>query len=505
VTADSSGRARAAGWLVEDLPRIAGTWLPAQRWFGGKSRTIRAVRVEEVVWLPEGPGGSALVVLDVVYADVATGRGGAGDRYAALVTFVDDPDDRRLIGTLPDGPTRHAVEGTTSPGAVAALLRGLVTNQPCPGTFGGEIRYADATGAVRRALAGDDTPAIVPVGAEQSNTSVRIGATHVFKLFRRLEEGEHPQLEMGRFLVHAGFRSTPPLEGSLVFRSRTGHLHALGALEGWIANKGDGWSYVTAQLRHTPGEAAQGGAVAQQVYALGETTAAFHLALASNASVPAFAPEPVTASDRRQALARLAEQAERTRRLVERQHHRWTGRDAEAGHRFLVAMQSALPHLDAGGGDLAGAFHKIRIHGDYHLGQTLKTDDGFVLIDFEGEPSKSLVERRLKQCALKDVAGMLRSLDYAWATVSTADAGTAPRAVEGLAAARAAFLDGYHARARDGGATFLPPADEVPRWTALFELEKVLYEVEYEVNNRPAWVGIPLGAAVPLLLGWRRA
>ncbi|MGE3578419.1 MAG: phosphotransferase, partial [Vicinamibacterales bacterium] len=496
MTADPAGRAGATAWLVEDLPRIAATWLPAQRWFGGKSRTIRAVRTEEVVWLPGDGIGSALVVLDVAYADGPTGGRQDGDCYAVFITFVDTPHDQ-VIGTLPETPTRHAVDGVTHPGALAALLRGLVTQQPCQGMFGGEIRYADGTGDARQLLAGAAPPAVAPVGAEQSNTSVRVGTAHVFKLFRRLEAGEHPQLEFGRFLARVGFRSAPPLEGSLVFRARTGQVHALGALEGWIANQGDGWSYVTDQLRRAAGEIGHARALAPQMHALGETTATFHLALASDASVPAFAPEPVTPSDGRQALAHLVGQAERTWRLVEQQRHQWTGRDADAADAFREAIRSALPGLGSER-DLPGAFHRIRVHGDYHLGQTLKTESGFVLIDFEGEPTRPLVERRDKQCALKDVAGMLRSLDYAWAAAAGTGPSAGAQAVVSLAEARAAFLHGYHARARSGGATFLPPDAGAERWTALFELEKALYEVAYEANNRPDWVGIPLGAAARL-------
>ena len=345
---------------------------------------------------------------------------------------------------------------------------------------------------------------IAPMGSEQSNTSVRVGCAHVFKLFRRLEAGEHPQLEVGRFLTRVGFRSAAPLEGSLSYRSGTGQVHALGTLEGWITSSGDGWTYVTSQLRRRD-RAVHHQAIAEQVYGLGETTAAFHLALASDATTPAFAPEPVTEADVSAWLAGLDQQADRTRGLVERLHHEWTDRDATTARGFLEVLRDSLPRLGAGRHGLDLDFHKIRIHGDYHLGQTLKAVDGFALIDFEGEPSKPLAERRLKQSALKDVAGMLRSLDYAWATASAPETSRDPEVLGALAEARAAFLDGYLARARRDSATFLPAPDDLPRWTALFELEKALYEVEYEVNHRPAWVGIPLGASVRLLRDWQHA
>jgi trehalose synthase-fused probable maltokinase len=135
---------------------------------------------------------------------------------------------------------------------------------------------------------------------------------------------------------------------------------------------------------------------------------------------------------------------------------------------------------------------KIRVHGDYHLGQTLKTASGFVLIDFEGEPSRPLGERRRKDCALKDVAGMLRSIDYAVASATSRGAPMAA-AIEPL---RRAFLDGYHADRRTDA--FLPSREDCADLLALFELEKALYEVDYELNNRPAWVSIPIAAVLRL-------
>lgn len=505
MTSEQIDRARATRWLTDELPRAAVAWLPAMRWYGGKSRPIASVGVEDVLWLEGGPPEAALVVLDVASGDARPGPSPEHARYAAVVAFVNDPEGRPLLGTLPGAPPLHAVEATSDPRSVAALLRGLATGASVPGVHGGEILYADATDGVRRLLA--DRAAGLPIaamGSEQSNTSVRVGSAHVFKLFRRLEAGEHPQLEFGRFLTRVGFQSAPPLEGSLAYRSGTGEVYALGSLEGWIASSGDGWTHVTSQLR--PGDhTVHHQAIAATMHGLGETTAVFHIALASDAAAPAFAPEPVSEADVTAWRTSLVQQADRTRSLLERLHHQWTGHEADLARGFLSVLRDTLPHLGAGGRGFDRGFHKIRIHGDYHLGQTLKTAGGFVLIDFEGEPSKSLAERRLKQCALKDVAGMLRSLDYAWAAVSRAEGDAEPPANPGLAKARAAFLSGYHSRARRDSARFLPPADDVPRWTALFELEKALYEVEYEVNNRPAWVGIPLGASVRLLLDWQRA
>lgn len=505
MTRDRPDQERAARWLDEDLPRIAVTWLPAQRWFGGKSRRIGGVTVEDAVWLSPHAPSPVLVVLDVEYEGTALGPERSRERYAALIAFVGDVRDEPVIGRLSGEPTLHAVEAMTDAQAVTVLLRrGLVTKQSVQGTRGSEILYSDAAESVHRLLADSrDVPKVTSVGAEQSNTSVRLGSTHIFKLFRRLDDGEHPQLEIGRLLMRVGFRCAPPLEGSLVFRSRTGQVHALGALEGWISNTGDGWTHVTTQLRRAASMPNHLDAMREDMRVLGETLAAFHLALASETTAPAFAPEPVTMSDCRAWHAGLLAQVERTMSLVERHHRQWADHEAAVGRAFLDVLRLTLPHLRTINSQLAGAFSKIRIHGDFHLGQTLKTSDGFAVIDFEGEPTKPLADRRWKQCALKDVAGMLRSLDYAWATASGATSPeTGVDASDDPTGCRGAFLHGYQSRALAGSATFLPPGGDAQHWKTVFELEKALYEVEYETNNRPAWVGIPLRAAVLLLDEW---
>jgi trehalose synthase-fused probable maltokinase len=166
----------------------------------------------------------------------------------------------------------------------------------------------------------------------------------------------------------------------------------------------------------------------------------------------------------------------------------------------VVGLQHRVAALvpDSDLNDQDGGFVKIRIHGDYHLGQTLKTDAGFIVIDFEGEPARPLDERRVKQCALKDVAGMLRSLDYA---VETARAG-APEPAADLGSLRQAFLEGYLASALPAHAAFLPRnRSRVAAWLACFEAEKALYEVEYEINNRPTWVHMPLSGLLDILGG----
>jgi maltose alpha-D-glucosyltransferase/alpha-amylase len=171
----------------------------------------------------------------------------------------------------------------------------------------------------------------------------------------------------------------------------------------------------------------------------------------------------------------------------------WRGPFATLAARLLSRRQQLAQTVAGFNLDSAADVKRIRVHGDYHLGQTLKTHNGFVLIDFEGEPSRSLEERRHKDCALRDVAGMMRSFDYAVA----ASAFLEPQRDAALRKMRAAFLDGYYGDGRVG--SFLPARAQSQDLLTLFELEKAIYEVEYELNNRPEWIAIPLGAVLRLL------
>lgn len=502
--AESTGRITA--WLFAELPVLVPEWLPLQRWFGGKSRAIGRVEVEDVLWLSFEPHCCALVVVGVQYAEAAASDGRARERYALVVGIYDDARGCSTIGPVEWQPGLNAVEAGADGPAVLAVLQGFLTGEPVRGSRGGLLTYADATHLSRQALAagGGEPPLVTPVGLEQSNTSLRLGSSHVFKLFRRLDEGENPQLEIGRFLAKTSFRSAPRLEGSLTYRAPDGRTATLGLLENWIANSGDGWSYVVTRLQQAAREGSGFEELAPDMFLLGSATADFHAALASDPNSAAFAPEPVTSADVDAWRSGLLAQSARAMALIERHHAQWSDEAADLGRSLLgrrADLAQRFPGEDLGPGH---GFQKIRVHGDYHLGQTLKTAEGFALIDFEGEPATSLEERRQKHCALKDVAGMMRSFEYATQTVVDRTT-AAPGARLSVSRLREAFVKGYLARAVAGHATFLPSSpDAVASWIGFFELEKALYEVEYEVNNRPAWVHIPLRGVVQILEGRAR-
>ncbi len=350
--------------------------------------------------------------------------------------------------------------------------------------------------------------------AEQSNTSIPIGDAAILKVIRKLESGVHPELEVGRFLTEtAGFTATPSLLGWVDLDSAgLGHgAVTLSILQTFVPNDGDGWSWVLERLARGAGSGTRCTEALDEATSwlgrLGRRTAEMHAAFETDTNDPAFRPEPVVASDIRswvaaaQATARhsldgladAAKLAPPARGLAEA---------------LLVRRDEVAERLQTMLGEVP-AFAKTRHHGDYHLGQVLATGRDAVIIDFEGEPLRPLGERRAKHAAPRDVAGMLRSLAYA---AAAAERGLPPdlsstgrEAVRGhLAAweaqASQAFVDAYFEAARGGG--FCPQhradADRVVRF---FMLEKALYEIAYELANRPDWVVIPLRGILALLDG----
>ena len=349
--------------------------------------------------------------------------------------------------------------------------------------------------------------------AEQSNTNVIYGTQMILKVFRRLQPGLNPDVEIGRFLTEvAGFAQIAPFLGELTLTEADGRQTTLAMLQGLVANEGDGWEWTLQQLRRfydaasiTTGPETQvrelAGDYLKAAGLLGRTTAAMHLALATPTSDRAFAAEPFTADDLVRDARRVETQIVRALDALEARRGSLEGEAAQQAEAVLSRRTALLQRamLIAGA---APSGCRIRIHGDYHLGQTLWTGERFVLLDFEGEPARALEERRRKESPLRDVAGMLRSFSYA--AYSGLDACApdlrerlAPWAREWEAAVCAEFLSAYKATVA-ASATLLPQAAQAQTLLDGYLLEKALYELLYELNNRPAWVGIPLAGILAL-------
>jgi trehalose synthase-fused probable maltokinase len=486
-----------AAWMEEVLPNALLAFLPQRRWFGGKARPIVGVELEDAAWLPHVQRPCALVVVRL--SDAA----GEQSRYALVLTFDSDAGTQPVVGRIEgEHETAWAIEAAAQEGAALALLDGFVSSEgrDLPMLRGGILRYRDVDRVAVRVL--DSAPRVEQVGVEQSNSSLCIDRMLAFKLFRRLEHGENPELEIGRFLAtRTSFRAMPLLRGSLTYISARGEPATLGVLQDWIESRGDGWNHVVALLRQRSDDSAAR-TLKADAFALGVMTESFHRALASDSSDGAFAPEAATNVDVDAWQRSVVERARRTASLVARHMGSWPSFTRRLGETFVegsgdLSVVGRLPDPE----QPSSGFRKIRVHGDYHLGQILTAECGFVVIDFEGEPARPLAERRAKQPALRDIAGMLRSFDYA---IEAAQVGSQARDDDEPVARvlRQRFLDGYRAAFADRAPEFVPADPEAAKaWVDFFELEKALYEVEYEINNRPTWVHIPLRGLVRIVGG----
>ncbi|HWP64012.1 MAG TPA: putative maltokinase, partial [Candidatus Binatia bacterium] len=373
--------------------------------------------------------------------------------------------------------------------------------------------------------------AATPLRAEQSNTSIRFDERLILKLYRVLEAGENPDLEIGRFLTERGFENVPAVAGHLEYRSADGTASTLAVLQAFVPNEGDLWAvtldavdaFYEAALAETeapaldepttgalleasraePPAAAHRliGAYLDTARLLGERLGALHTVLASAPDDPAFAPEPMTPFHQRALYQSVRGTVREGLRLLERSRAAVPDRlrataeaVLDAGRRLDERLRPLVER------PLGGT--RIRCHGDFHAGQVLFTGRDVIIIDFEGEPARPLSERRLKRPALVDVAGMIRSFHYAAhhplvARGEAVGGGEAERAKLAAwarfwyTAVAASFLRGYDETTR--GAAFLP-SDEASRAVLLdaLLLAKAAYELRYELNNRPAWVEIPL-------------
>jgi trehalose synthase-fused probable maltokinase len=359
--------------------------------------------------------------------------------------------------------------------AVPPALLDRFRGDAVPTESGGSLHFSPTH--LFKTIPRERTEPISPMRGEQSNTSIRFGDALILKLFRRVQFGPNPDVEVGWFLTeHSQFRGTPPVVGSLEYHSPHGGIASLALLQRFEPNRGDAWTTSLARLQAV----LDGADMAQSVDAmsrLGLTTAELHLALASGSGD--FSAELITSEDISLWRGAIHDEVGKTVSALAR---RQITVDATA----LLRRADGLAHL-------RGAL-KTRHHGDYHLGQVLERDDGsFVIIDFEGEPSKPLAQRREKRSPLRDVAGMLRSFDYARnAALRSSGSAHVERAQEWYAAARRAFLDTYLDAVRRERSDLLPA--EVEAASAALELEKAAYEVLYELNNRPDWLPIPLAA-----------
>ncbi len=481
--------------MYADKPQIEAALAPflqAQRWFGGKARGLKSLRIAD--WGPLRSGVAAVVT----FVEVELGDGKT-DFYFAPVAIKAKEGAISLYDALEDDSFR------------AALLESIADGRELP-TEAGRIRafsttvFAELRGGAARAL-----PAVL-APATSSNSLINYGGRLLLKLFRRPEPGVNPDMEIGRFLTESGsFRHIPRLAGGIEYLRPGSAPMTLAILQELSSHQTDGWVYTLGELArfyeqatasHEVPAAADAkewvGPYLSAAALLGRRTAELHAALSEGGEGDAFAAEPLTAADLDALTADSREQVRLA--LAALRNSKVDNKDKEI-EKILASLVIEAPALYSRG--LASG--RIRCHGDFHLGQVLWADHDFVILDFEGEPTRTIEERRAKQSPLKDAAGMLRSFDYAAHAGLFAFTKDRPNDFARLKpwadlwreTVSAAFLGRYRATA--GDAAFLPDKAEV--FSGLldaFILNKALYELVYELNNRPDWVRIPLQGVLAL-------
>ena len=440
-------------------------WFVAQRWFGSKARDVAHLNVLEAFTLREESPRLVLALIEARF------HPGTHEIYQVPLGVRPESDGwtERVIATA-GGETFY--DALADPAHARELLHLM--------RAGSDVQAGEGTLAFRWVGGAGDggTVDVRPVGVEQSNSSIVFGESLILKAFRRVEPGINPELELLRFLSERDFAHIAPIAGWFAYEGRLMDA-TLGILQEYLTDARDGWELALDALSSDPDS------FLAQVRALGVVTGELHTALGSDASDPAFAPEEPSMESLSLITATIDEEIERIfvalPELDALESIRGRGQD----------VQERLHTLS----NLRAAGRVIRCHGDYHLGQTMLADRGWVLLDFEGEPARPLSQRRLKRSPLRDVAGMLRSFSYA-AAGSVLLRGT-PAPDDWEERARVTFLEGYFDAADPA---LLPPGQEAAhKLLSIFELEKAVYELRYELNNRPDWVGIPAAGILRLL------
>jgi len=480
-------------------------YLSTARWFGGKARNPSAWSIRDVVPITADPWSARLVLIEITYPD------GPPDIYLLPLQIATGDIPATLLRNAPAAVVARFADGAVLFDALhddafrAELYELMVSGRRAHGshssvvgTPGPILRY-EPVPPPSRALA-----------VEQSNSSIIYGDEIFLKLYRRLEEGGNPDAEILRFLGARDFPHVPPFAGALEYREADGGIRILALALGMVPNDGDAWSFT---LRHLAqyyalllaGDFTRAAelrtAHLHTVAQLGTRTGELHRALAADADTPGFVPEPFTRDDATALGTTLRRAVEQVRTLLTERTATLEPETRALAQRLSDAKDLLLTRADALSRFSTSA-QKTRTHGDYHLGQVLHGPGGFVIIDFEGEPMAPLAARRRHMSPFRDVAGMLRSFHYA-----------AHAALEPLGNARTTLATDAEAWAHDAQQTFLEawsaathgavfrdpdPATERALLDA-FLLEKALYEVRYEVNNRPAWLAIPLRGVLALL------
>ena len=495
----------------ESLP----AYLPKRRWFASKGEPITQVRLAYAVAVPQANR-------DFRFAEIEVEVSGRTERYALPVAAMwEDEAPPALAQQLALSRVRHGprvgllTDGFTSDAFAFGMLGALRAGEAIALGGNGELRFIASPRLLDMETPQDGE--IRRLSAEQSNSSMIIADAVVLKLVRRVLPGIHPEAEMTRWLTERGFSHTAPLLGEVVRVDGDGVPNTVALAQGFVRNQGDGWTWTLDYLARGVEELATTGREGPearndvlQTYLIfaancGHRLAEMHALLSEPAEDPDFAPEPADAA----ALGAWANGAiaQFDGALAALGGVTWPDQGTADQAAAVVSCADALRDAVRRAAESGSGALRTRVHGDFHLGQVLVVQDDAYIIDFEGEPARPLEQRRDKSNPLRDVAGMLRSFDYAAAAAAPGRVAATPQADERrlqiLAGfkeeASAAFLDAYRAVLEAAPHRWVP-AEAETAVLDLFLLEKAAYEVRYEAANRPAWLAIPLAGLAELAL-----
>ncbi len=497
-------------------------FLAAQRWFAGKGEKLSRVALEAVAELAGGAESWFLGIVTTQPADDTRERYflPLGLQWESTADAHVVPQPQKLAEARRFRSNGTLFDAGGEPGFVKAALSAIAGDATIES--GARLLRFRRTRAFERVAPSAELE-VVRLGGEQSNTSARIGEVAILKIYRHLREGINPEVEMASFLTEqTDFDGTPALLGTIDLVAPSGDVTALGVLVAYLRNQGDAWTQALEYMKQhleaatlgpsDDGAAQAGSSLASSsdaffltmVRQLGLRTAQMHRALCpASGAPPEFAPEPITTEDTDAWRAACHERARHVVALIQR--HPATGDEVLArftanAERLPEAIDALFPSADAIG------VMKTRFHGDYHLGQVLVVQNDFSIIDFEGEPLRPLAQRRAKSSPLRDVAGMLRSFDYlteaSLRQMAQLPASLGPTARSAAVRRRDEAIDAFLAGYLEtmAGCPSLPAdPDAAQRLIRFFALDKALYEIEYELAQRPDWVAIPVAGVLDLM------
>ncbi|SLM48402.1 Alpha amylase, catalytic subdomain (fragment) [Nitrospira japonica] len=531
VKEDWQGLFEGEGGIAE-LSQALPTILQTRRWFGGKALRIAKVEIADSIVILSHPA-VRMLILRVIYesADMESYTLPLGAAFGEEADRIRRDSPHAVLAPIMVRKCEHDVPGILydalwNPDVALSLLDAIGQSSRFPGTAGSIA--ATSTNTFTELVPSRMELEPVLMKTEQSNTSIAYSGRVILKLYRRIAEGVNPDLEIGRALTYRQFPYVPCIAGYLEYHDRFRRSAPLAVLQKFVANEGDAWKrgleeferfidrletahlwksqppafpshpFDLAQAPYSPPPGHLIGPFLESVRRLGNRTAQLHVALSQIVDDPDFAPEPLTRDSRRRRYQTMVENLTDTLSLV-KERMQLLPENGQALAEILIALQSDLDQMFSAFENIETAISLIRCQGDYHLGQVLCVKDDFMIIDFEGEPAQSLAERRMKQPAFVDVAGMTRSFQYVpFVVLKGKGAQWSPWAAFWSGWTSAAFLQGYLELA--SGSSFCPRNSESAR--VLFDaylIKKALYELRYELNNRPDWVEIPLHGLVNII------